>query len=184
MNCIRTAIADVCVFEPRVFEDTRGYFFESFNHQVFEAAIGRSVSFVQDNQSHSVHGVLRGLHYQLNPHAQGKLVRVLSGEIYDVAIDLRRDSPTFGQWVAEILSDKNRRQLWIPEGFAHGFVVLSETADVLYKTTDYWDKTSERSIIWNDPHLNIDWPIQAQHLVFSEKDLQAGSFSQADLFNN
>jgi len=184
MNCIRTALPDVCLFEPRVFEDERGCFFESFNQQVFESAIGRSVTFVQDNQSHSVKGVLRGLHYQLNPRAQGKLVRVLSGEIYDVAIDLRRGSPTLGQWVGEVLSAHNRRQLWIPEGFAHGFLVLSDTADVLYKTTDSWDKASERAIVWNDPQLKIDWPINSQHIILSEKDQLAGSFAQADLFTD
>ncbi|OZI56403.1 dTDP-4-dehydrorhamnose 3,5-epimerase [Bordetella genomosp. 4] len=181
MNVIRTAIPEVCVFEPRVFDDERGFFFESFNQQSFEDAIGRSVTFVQDNHSHSVRGVLRGLHYQLNPHAQGKLLRVLSGEIYDVAIDLRRGSPTLGQWVGEILSSANRRQLWIPEGFAHGFLVLSDSADVSYKTTDYWDKSSERAIVWNDPQLKIDWPASPQ-LILSAKDLQAGTFAQADLF--
>lgn len=181
MNVIRTAIPEVCVFEPRVFDDERGFFFESFNQQGFEDAIGRSVTFVQDNHSHSVRGVLRGLHYQLNPRAQGKLLRVLSGEIYDVAIDLRRGSPTLGQWVGEILSAANRRQLWIPEGFAHGFLVLSDSADVSYKTTDYWDKDSERAIVWNDPQLKIDWPASPQ-LILSAKDLQAGTFAQADLF--
>lgn len=181
MNVIRTTIPEVCVFEPRVFDDERGFFFESFNQQTFEDAIGRPVSFVQDNHSHSVRGVLRGLHYQLNPHAQGKLLRVLSGEIYDVAIDLRRGSPTLGQWVGEILSAANRRQLWIPEGFAHGFLVLSDSADVSYKTTDYWDKNSERAIVWNDPQLKIDWPASPQ-LILSAKDLQAGTFAQADLF--
>ncbi|CAM4334179.1 dTDP-4-dehydrorhamnose 3,5-epimerase [Bordetella tumbae] len=181
MNVIRTAIPEVCVFEPRVFDDERGFFFESFNQQTFEDAIGRPVTFVQDNHSHSVRGVLRGLHYQLNPHAQGKLLRVLSGEIYDVAIDLRRGSPTLGQWVGEILSAANRRQLWIPEGFAHGFLVLSDSADVSYKTTDYWDKDSERAIVWNDPQLKIDWPASPQ-LILSAKDLQAGTFAQADLF--
>ncbi|CAM4233406.1 dTDP-4-dehydrorhamnose 3,5-epimerase [Bordetella muralis] len=181
MNVIRTAIPEVCVVEPRVFDDERGFFFESFNQQSFEAAVGRPVSFVQDNHSHSVRGVLRGLHYQLNPHAQGKLLRVLSGEIYDVAIDLRRGSPTLGQWVGEILSSENRRQLWIPEGFAHGFLVLSDSADVSYKTTDYWDKNSERAIVWNDPQLKIDWPASPQ-LILSAKDLQAGTFAQAELF--
>lgn len=181
MNVIRTAIPEVCVFEPRVFDDERGFFFESFNQQSFEAAIGRPITFVQDNHSHSVCGVLRGLHYQLNPHAQGKLLRVLSGEIYDVAIDLRRGSPTLGQWVGEILSSANRRQLWIPEGFAHGFLVLSDSADVSYKTTDYWDKNSERAIVWNDPQLKIDWPASPQ-LILSAKDLQAGTFAQAELF--
>lgn len=181
MNVIRTAIPEVCVFEPRVFDDERGFFFESFNQQSFEAAIGSPVTFVQDNHSHSVRGVLRGLHYQLNPHAQGKLLRVLSGEIYDVAIDLRRGSPTLGRWVGEILSSENRRQLWIPEGFAHGFLVLSDSADVSYKTTDYWDKNSERAIVWNDPQLKIDWPASPQ-LILSAKDLQAGTFAQAELF--
>ena len=182
MHAIRTSIPEVLVFEPRVFEDERGFFFESFNQQGFESAIDRSVNFVQDNHSHSVRGVLRGLHYQLAPRAQGKLVRVLSGEIYDVAVDLREGSPTLGRWVGEILSASNRRQLWIPEGFAHGFLVLSDSADVSYKTTDYWDKNRERSIIWNDPQLKIDWP-PGYSLVLSEKDRQAGTFAQADLFD-
>jgi len=184
MNAIHTAIPEVCVFEPRVFDDERGFFFESFNQRVFEAAVGEPVAFVQDNHSHSVRGVLRGLHYQLTPRAQGKLVRVTSGEIYDVAIDLRRGSPTLGKWVGEILSAANRRQLWIPQGFAHGFLVLSESADVSYKTTDYWDKGAERSIAWNDPQLKIDWPSLGQDLILSDKDRQAGTFAQADLFDH
>lgn len=182
MQSTATAIPDVRLFEPPVFEDARGFFYESFNQRRVDEALGRSVAFVQDNHSRSARGVVRGLHYQLAPRAQGKLVRVLSGEIYDVAVDLRRGSDTFGLWVGEILSEQNRRQLWIPEGFAHGFVALSETADVLYKTTDYWDKSLERSIIWNDPQLNIDWPATPE-LILSEKDLQAGPFARADLFD-
>jgi dTDP-4-dehydrorhamnose 3,5-epimerase len=183
MNVIRTAIPEVCVFEPRVFEDPRGFFFESFNQRQFEDAVGRAVSFVQDNQSRSVKGVIRGLHYQLAPRAQGKLVRVTSGEIYDVAVDLRRGSPTLGKWIGVVLSADNHRQLWIPEGFAHGFITLSESADVLYKTTDYWEKDLERSIRWNDPQLKIDWP-PGMDLILSDKDQQAGTFAQADLFDD
>lgn len=183
MNVIRTAIPEVVVLEPRVFDDARGSFFESFNQRQFEDALGRAVSFVQDNQSRSIKGVIRGLHYQLAPRAQGKLVRVVSGEIYDVAIDLRRSSPSFGKWIGVVLSAENRRQLWIPEGFAHGFMALSETADVLYKTTDYWDKELERCIRWNDPQLKIDWPAGVSP-VLSDKDASAGTFAQADLFSD
>ena len=181
MNVIPTAIPEVCIIEPRVFEDDRGYFYESFNQKQFETLVERQVNFVQDNQSRSRRGVLRGLHYQLNPRAQGKLVRAVAGEIFDVAIDLRRGSPTLGKWVGEILSEHNHRQLWIPEGFAHGFLVLSDSADVAYKTTDYWDASRERSILWNDPQLKIEWP-PGYALILSEKDQQAGSFAQADLF--
>ena len=144
MKVTDTKILDVKIIEPTVFEDERGYFYESFNHKKFEEAIGREVSFVQDNHSKSVKGVLRGLHYQLPPHAQGKLVRVVQGEVFDVAVDIRKSSPTFGQWVAEVLSAENKKQLWVPEGFAHGFLTLSETAEVLYKTTDYYASENER----------------------------------------
>jgi dTDP-4-dehydrorhamnose 3,5-epimerase len=150
MNATRLAIPDVVLFEPRVFGDDRGFFFESFNHRRFEEVIGRKVEFVQDNHSRSAKNVLRGLHYQVK-QAQGKLVRVTAGSVFDVAVDLRKDSPTFGQWVGEILSAENKKQLWIPEGFAHGFVVLSESAEFLYKTTDYWAPEHERCIVWNDP---------------------------------
>lgn len=182
MKVVDTALAEVKIVEPAVFGDDRGFFFESFNRQMFERAVGRTVAFVQDNHSRSARGVLRGLHYQMPPHPQGKLVRVVSGEVYDVAVDIRRSSPTFGRWVGVTLSSENKRQFWIPEGFAHGFVVLSETADFLYKTTDYWFKDLERSIRWNDPDLNIEWPAGVAPLL-SDKDAQAPSFAQADVFD-
>lgn len=159
MNVIKTAIPDVLIFEPKVFGDERGFFFESFNHKLFEEAVGYPVTFVQDNHSKSSKGVLRGLHYQLPPHAQGKLVRCVAGEVFDVAVDIRKSSPTFGQWVGVHLSGENKRQLWIPEGFAHGFVTLTETAEFLYKTTNYYSPQSEGSIRWDDPHVGVEWPI-------------------------
>ncbi|QDO76394.1 dTDP-4-dehydrorhamnose 3,5-epimerase [Aeromonas caviae] len=174
MNVIKTALPDVLIFEPKVFGDERGFFFESFNHQLFKEAVGYPVAFVQDNHSKSSKGVLRGLHYQLPPHAQGKLVRCVAGEVFDVAVDIRKSSPTFGQWVGVHLSAENKRQLWIPEGFAHGFVTLSETAEFLYKTTDYYNRESEGSICWNDPDINIEWPVEGA--LLSEKDKTAQSF--------
>ena len=168
MKATPLAIPDVFLIEPTVFGDERGFFFESFNHAQFEEAIGRKVNFVQDNHSRSAKNVLRGLHYQIQ-QPQGKLVRVVLGEVFDVAVDIRKSSPTFGKWVGEILSAENKKQLWIPEGFAHGFVVLSESADFLYKTTDYWAPEHERCIIWNDPDLGVDWPITSAPVV-SEKD--------------
>ena len=180
MHATPLAIPDVMVFEPKVFGDERGFFFESFNHKVFEEMLGRQVSFVQDNHSRSAKGVLRGLHYQVK-QPQGKLVRVISGEVFDVAVDLRRRSPTFGQWVGINLSAENKKQLWIPEGFAHGFLVLSEVAEFVYKTTDYWAPEHERSLAWNDPTVAIDWPLdRAPNL--SGKDLQATSLTAADVF--
>jgi len=176
MNIIDTKIPDVKIIEPQVFGDERGFFFESFNQLQFDAAIGRSVNFVQDNHSKSSKGVLRGLHYQLPPHAQGKLVRCVVGEVFDVAVDIRKSSPTFGQWVGVNLSAENKRQLWIPEGFAHGFVTLSETAEFLYKTTNYYHRESEGAIVWNDPELNIEWPIEGA--LLSEKDQNAQPFLQ------
>lgn len=181
MKALPTAIADVIVFEPQVFDDARGFFFESFNLLRFEQAIGHSATFVQDNHSRSVRGVVRGLHYQVPPKAQGKLIRVVEGEIFDVAVDLRRHSPTFGKWVGAILSASNKRQIWIPEGFAHGFQTLSDAADVLYKTTDYWSREHERSICWNDPALAIAWPGTAPPAL-SDKDAAAGVFAQAAYF--
>lgn len=154
-----TAIPDVLVLEPKVFGDARGFFFESFNQRDFEHATGLNVTFVQDNHSKSAKGVLRGLHYQMQ-HPQGKLVRVVQGEVFDVAVDLRRSSPTFGKWVAEVLSADNNKQLWVPPGFAHGFLVLSETAEFLYKTTDYWYPEHERSLLWSDPAVGISWPVE------------------------
>jgi len=168
MNVIKTAIPDVLVFEPKVFGDERGFFFESFNHRLFEEAVGYPVNFVQDNHSKSSKGVLRGLHYQLPPHAQGKLVRCVAGEVFDVAVDIRKSSPTFGQWVGVHLSGENKRQLWIPEGFAHGFVTLSETAEFLYKTTNYYAPQSEGCLAWNDSQINIAWPIK--NVLLSGKD--------------
>ena len=181
MAFTRKAIPDVILFEPRVFGDERGFFFESFNEREFVDAVGHSVDFVQDNHSRSRRGVLRGLHYQLPPHAQGKLVRVTSGEVFDVAVDIRKGSPTFGQWVGEILSESNKRQLWIPPGFAHGFVTLSDSADFLYKTSDFYTPTAERCIMWNDPQIGIDWPLIVAPQV-SAKDAQGLPFTQADLF--
>lgn len=169
MNVIKTAIPDVLIFEPKVFGDERGFFFESFNHKLFEEAVGYPVTFVQDNHSKSSKGVLRGLHYQLPPHAQGKLVRCVAGEVFDVAVDIRKSSPTFGQWVGVHLSGDNKRQLWIPEGFAHGFLTLSESADFLYKTTSYYKPHSERTILWCDSELNIDWHFDSVPKL-SEKD--------------
>ena len=177
MKATPLAIPDVILLEPRVFGDERGFFFESFNQRVFEDAIGHAVQFVQDNHSKSEQGVLRGLHYQLPPKAQGKLVRVVQGEVFDVAVDIRKDSPTFGQWVAEILSAENKKQLWIPAGFAHGFLTLSETAEFLYKTTDYYAPEFERSIAWNDPAIGIDWPLSNTPQL-SGKDQQAKSLAE------
>ncbi|MEJ8675843.1 dTDP-4-dehydrorhamnose 3,5-epimerase [Chromobacterium amazonense] len=176
MNVIDTAIPDVKIIEPAVFGDARGFFFESFNQKKFEEAVGYSVEFVQDNHSRSAKGVLRGLHYQLDPHAQGKLVRVAAGAVFDVAVDIRLQSPTYGRWVGVELSADNKRQLWIPPGFAHGFVTLRDDTEFLYKTTDYWFKDLERAIAWNDPTLAIDWPLQ-QPPALSAKDQQAPLFA-------
>ena len=175
-----TAIADVLVLEPRVFGDARGFFFESFNARDFAQATGLNVDFVQDNHSQSARGVLRGLHYQI-AHAQGKLVRVVEGEVFDVAVDLRRSSATFGRWVGERLSAENKRQMWIPPGFAHGFLVLSERAQFLYKTTDYWYPEHERSLLWNDPAIGIDWPTGTQPLL-AAKDAAAAPLRDAEVF--
>lgn len=169
MNYKKLKIEEVILFEPKVFGDERGFFFESFNKTIFEEAVGYPVSFVQDNHSKSSQGVLRGLHFQRAPMAQGKLVRVVQGEVFDVAVDIRENSPTFGQWVGEKLSADNKQQLWIPEGFAHGFVTLSETAEFLYKTTNYYSPEHEGSLAWDDPTLNIDWQFTGQVLL-SEKD--------------
>jgi len=178
VKATRLAIPDVVLIEPRVFEDERGLFFESFNSHSFAEAVGHPVDFVQDNQSVSHRGVLRGLHWQVPPHAQGKLVRAAFGEILDVAIDIRRSSPNFGRWVAETLSAANRRQLWIPPGFAHGFLALSEGAEVLYKTTDFYQRSAERSLRWNDPELAIRWPAGIEPIL-SDKDAAAPSLAEA-----
>lgn len=181
MKATRLAIPEVVLLEPKVFGDDRGFFFESFNHAQFEEAIGRPAKFVQDNHSKSVKGVLRGLHYQMQ-QTQGKLVRVVQGEVFDVAVDIRRSSPTFGKWVGAHLSADNKHQLWVPEGFAHGFLVLSETAEFLYKTTDYYAPAHERSLLWNDPALGIDWP-GGLTPTLSAKDADAATLAQADVFD-
>lgn len=183
MNIIKTDIPDVLIFEPRVFGDARGFFFESFSNKFFNEAVGRSVEFVQDNHSQSQKSVLRGLHYQLDPHAQGKLVRCVEGEVFDVAVDIRRSSPTFGKWVGAILSAENKRQLWIPEGFAHGFLALSDTVQFVYKATNYYAPQSERSILWNDPEIGISWPeINEGKLSLSDKDLAAVNLADAEVY--
>ena len=174
MKATPLALPEVMLIEPKVFADNRGYFFEGFNHRVFEEALGRKLQFVQDNQSKSKKNVLRGLHYQVEQH-QGKLVRVLQGEIFDVAVDVRKNSPNFGKWVGANLSAENKHQLWVPEGFAHGFLVLSDTAEVLYKTTTYWAPEYERCIIWNDATLNIAWPLSEEPLL-KESDLMGVEF--------
>ncbi|HGX5198284.1 dTDP-4-dehydrorhamnose 3,5-epimerase, partial [Escherichia coli] len=170
MNVIKTEIPDVLILEPKVFGDERGFFMESFNQKVFDEAVGRKVEFVQDNHSKSIKGVLRGLHYQQEPYAQGKLVRCVVGEVFDVAVDIRRDSETFGKWVGVNLSAENKKQLWIPEGFAHGFYVLSDTAEFVYKATNYYNFLSDRGIIWNDKNINVNWPIVGD-ILLSEKDM-------------
>ena len=174
-----TALPDVKLIEPRVFGDTRGFFFESWNRRVLAAA-GIDVDFVQDNHSRSARGVLRGLHYQIE-HPQGKLVRVIAGEVLDVAVDLRRSSPTFGRHVAVELSEANRRMLWIPPGFAHGFVVVSDVAEFLYKTTDFWHPEHERTLLWNDPALGIDWPLDGEPIV-AAKDAAGVPLASAETY--
>ena len=181
MNVIRTAIPEVVIIEPKVFGDARGFFLESFNQKAFNEATGTNHPFVQDNHSRSAQGVLRGLHYQIQ-QPQGKLVRVVRGAVIDVAVDIRKSSPTFGQWVAEELSEDNHRQLWVPPGFAHGFVVLSEMAEFLYKTTDYYAPAHERCIAWNDPTLAIDWKLDGRQPLLSAKDAQGLPLAQAELF--
>ena len=180
MKIIETSIPDVLIIEPKVFGDERGFFYESFNAAAFEAATGLKRQFVQDNHSKSQRGVLRGLHYQIQ-QPQGKLVRVVAGEVFDVAVDLRRSSPSFGRWAGVLLNAENKRQLWIPEGFAHGFVVLSETAEFLYKTTDYYAPEHERSLLWNDPELGIDWPLDTPPQL-SAKDQAGKLLRDAELF--
>lgn len=177
-----TAIADVLVLEPKVFGDARGFFLESYNQRDFAQATGLQVNFVQDNHSRSSRGVLRGLHYQIQ-HPQGKLVRVTQGEVFDVVVDMRRSSPTFGRWVGETLSGSNHKQMWVPPGCAHGFVVLSDSADFLYKTTDYWYPEHERSVLWNDPDLAIAWPLQGLQPTLAAKDAQGTPWRQAQAFD-
>ena len=181
MNIVTTDLPDVFIIEPRVFGDERGFFFESYNERNFLQATGVTARFVQDNHSNSVRGVLRGLHYQLH-HPQGKLVRVVHGEVFDVAVDLRRSSPAFGQSISCVLSAENKRMLWVPPGFAHGFLTLSETAEFLYKTTEYWHAGDERSIFWNDATLAIDWPLQNITPTLSPKDLAGIAFNAAEMY--
>ena len=177
----KTELPEVLILEPKVFGDDRGFFFESFNQKAFSAATGLDVQFVQDNHSQSVKGVLRGLHYQIK-HPQGKLVRVTNGSVFDVAVDLRRSSPNLGKWVGVELSAKNKRQLWIPPGFAHGFVVTSSLAEFLYKTTDYWYPEHDRSLLWNDPLVGISWPLNEKPFL-AAKDVAGAEFANADLFD-
>lgn len=181
MNVIPTTIPDVLILEPKVFGDERGFFFESFNHKAFVEKTGITTAFVQDNHSRSMKGVLRGLHYQVQ-QAQGKLLRVVAGEIFDVAVDIRKSSPTFGQWTGCILTAENKQQFWVPPGFAHGFLVISDVAEVLYKTTDYYAPQYERSILWNDPDLGIDWPLDGITPMLSAKDQAGQTFKTADVF--
>ncbi len=183
MQVTSTAIPEVMLFTPRVFGDARGFFYESFNAQVFSQATGLQPQFVQDNHSKSSRHVLRGLHYQIQ-QPQGKLVRVTQGAVFDVAVDLRKRSPTFGQWVGEVLSDENKRMLWVPEGFAHGFLVLSETAEFLYKTTDFYAPQHERCIAWNDPDLAIDWPLVGITPQLSAKDQDGKPLAAAEIFTD
>ena len=178
MKVTPTAIAGVLILEPKVFGDERGFFIESFNQRAFNEAVGHDLNFVQDNHSRSARGVLRGLHYQVAPHAQGKLVRVTQGSVFDVAVDLRRDSPTFGRWVGVELSGESHRQLWLPAGMAHGFLVTSASADFLYKTTDYYAPQAERCLRWDDPELAIPWPLGDTAPVVSAKDAQGSSFDR------
>lgn len=181
LTIVPTALPDVLIVEPKVFGDDRGFFYESFNARMFAEATGIEKDFVQDNHSRSVRGVLRGLHYQIR-QPQGKLVRVVAGEVFDVAVDMRRSSATFGNWVGVRLSAENKRQLWIPEGFAHGFLVTSDSAEFLYKTTDYYSPESERSVIWNDPDIGIQWPLESAP-VLAKKDQAGTPFAAADFFD-
>lgn len=182
MQATKLSIPDVILFEPRVFGDERGFFFESFNSRVFEQATGLKRDFVQDNHSRSMKNVLRGLHYQIQ-HPQGKLVRVSAGEVFDVAVDIRKGSPTFGNWVGATLSAENKQMMWVPEGFAHGFLVVSDAAEFLYKTTDYWYPEYERSIVWNDPDIGIQWQLVGTP-VLAAKDAVANLLHDAECFDN
>lgn len=181
MHVIKTDISDVLIIEPEVYKDGRGFFFESFNQRKWEKTTGLKTTFVQDNHSRSTKGVLRGLHYQLPPFPQGKLVRCIVGEVYDVAVDIRKNSPFFGKWTGAVLSAKNHRQLWIPAGFAHGFLALSDVAELLYKATDYYAAECERCIAWDDPNIGIKWPLQNQP-VLSEKDAKGRFLKESDIF--
>lgn len=183
MHTIIANLPEVLLIQPKVFEDERGFFFESYNARRFQELVGAEINFVQDNHSRSTKGVLRGLHYQVQ-QVQGKLVRAVVGEIFDVAVDIRKSSPTFGQWVGHTLSAEKKNQLWVPPGFAHGFLVLSEVAEVLYKTTDYYAPQGERCILWNDPDLNIDWPLRDLTPVLSAKDQAGLPLNQAEVFDS
>ncbi len=180
MNVVATDIPEVLILDPKVFGDERGFFFESFNERAFEQATGVRASFVQDNHSRSRRGVLRGLHYQIR-QPQGKLVRAVAGEVFDVAVDLRRSSPTFGRWTGTILSAENKRMLWVPAGFGHGFLVTSDSADFLYKATDYYAPRHERCMIWNDPDVGIRWPLEGEPIL-AEKDRAGVRLAQAEVF--
>ena len=182
MKAIPTAIPEVMVIEPKVFGDIRGFFYESFNQAAFNAATGTAFEFVQDNHSRSSKGVLRGLHYQLPPHAQGKLVRVVRGAVWDVAVDIRQNSATFGRWVGQELTEDNHKQFWIPPGFAHGFLVLSDSADFLYKTTNYYAPQSDRGLLWNDPDIGIAWPDLGMEFLLSDKDQKQPLLRSAEVF--
>jgi dTDP-4-dehydrorhamnose 3,5-epimerase len=182
MKVVPTALPGVLILEPTVFRDERGFFLESFNQRSFDEAVGQHVEFVQDNHSCSQRGVLRGLHYQVPPHAQGKLVRVVRGSAFDVAVDLRRDSPTCGRWVGATLDAAGQRQLWIPAGFAHGFLALEDDTHFLYKTTDFYARECEQAIVWNDPSLAIDWPMAGRAPLLAAKDAAAPRLAQAELF--
>jgi dTDP-4-dehydrorhamnose 3,5-epimerase len=181
MNVTQTSLTGVLLIEPKVFGDERGFFFESFNARAFREATGVTRDFVQDNHSHSRHGVLRGLHYQIE-QAQGKLVRAATGEVFDAVVDLRRSSPTFGRWEGFVLSAQNKRMLWVPPGFGHGYLVLSESADFLYKTTDYYAPQHERCVIWNDPTIGVQWPLPGDELILSAKDRIGIPFADAEVF--
>jgi dTDP-4-dehydrorhamnose 3,5-epimerase len=183
MNVIKTALEGVLILEPKVFGDERGFFMESFNQRAFDDAVGHHVDFVQDNHSRSARGVLRGLHFQLPPHAQGKLVRVTQGSVFDVAVDMRKSSPTFGRWVGVELTGSNHRQFWIPPGFAHGFLVTSDSADFLYKTTDYYAPQAEGALRWDDPTVAVQWPLQGATPLLSGKDAQAPLLADAKHFD-
>jgi dTDP-4-dehydrorhamnose 3,5-epimerase len=183
MNVIRTEIPDLLIFEPRVFEDDRGWFMESFNQKTFDAAVGQHVEFVQDNHSLSKQGVLRGLHYQLPPNAQGKLVRVIQGIAWDVAVDIRKRSTTYGLWFGIELSAQNHKQVWIPPGFAHGFLTLSETVEIVYKTTSHYSLNCERCVRWDDPTLNIQWPTRGRPFILSQKDADGKFLQGAEVFD-
>ena len=181
MNIVSTKILDVLIIEPQAFTDSRGFFYESYNEKAFTEKTGVTAHFVQDNHSRSAQNVLRGLHYQIQK-PQGKLLRVVAGSVFDVAVDLRKSSPTFGQWVGYLLTAENKRQIWVPEGFAHGFLVVSEFAEVLYKTTDYYAPQYERCVLWNDPDINIDWPLMAEPML-SAKDQAGQTLKNAEVFS-